>query len=56
MLYYLFRFLEQYNIPGSHMWQYISFRALLTLILSLVLSVWLGEKFIFVPVEEPFLV
>ena len=46
MLYYLFRFLEQYNIPGSHMWQYISFRALLTLILSLVLSAWLGEKFI----------
>ena len=46
MLYYLFRFLEQYNIPGAHMWQYISFRALLTLILSLVLSAWLGEKFI----------
>lgn len=46
MLYYIFRFLEQYNIPGSHMWQYISFRALLTLILSLVLSAWLGEKFI----------
>ncbi len=46
MLYYLFRFLEQYHIPGSHMWQYISFRALLTLILSLVLSAWLGEKFI----------
>ena len=46
MLYYLFRFLEQYNIPGSHMWQYVSFRALLTLILSLVLSAWLGEKFI----------
>jgi len=28
------------------MWQYISFRALLTLILSLILSAWLGEKFI----------
>ncbi len=28
------------------MWQYISFRALLTLILSLVLSAWWGEKFI----------
>lgn len=28
------------------MWQYVSFRALLTLILSLVLSAWLGEKFI----------
>ena len=33
MLYYLFRFLGEYGIPGSHMWTYISFRALLTLIL-----------------------
>ena len=46
MLYYLFRFLEQYNIPGSHMWSYISFRALLTLILSLLISAWFGEHFI----------
>jgi phospho-N-acetylmuramoyl-pentapeptide-transferase len=28
------------------MWSYISFRALLTLILSLLLSAWFGEKFI----------
>ena len=46
MLYYLFRFLEQYNVPGAHMWSYISFRALLTLILSLVISAWFGEYFI----------
>ena len=46
MLYYLFRFLNQFNVPGSHMWQYISFRALLTLILSLVISAWFGERFI----------
>jgi phospho-N-acetylmuramoyl-pentapeptide-transferase len=46
MLYYLFRFLEQFNIPGAHMWQYISFRALLTLILSLLISAWFGERFI----------
>ena len=46
MLYYLFRFLEQYGISGSHMWGYISFRSLLALILSLVISAWLGEKFI----------
>ena len=46
MLYYLFRFLEQYNIPGSHLWSYISFRALLTLILSLLISAWFGEHFI----------
>ncbi len=46
MLYYLFRFLGEYGIPGSHIWTYISFRALLTLILSLVISVWFGEYFI----------
>ena len=46
MLYYLFRFLDQFGIPGSHIWSYISFRALLALILSLVISAWFGEKFI----------
>lgn len=46
MLYYFFRFLDQYNIPGSHMWSYISFRSLLTLILSLLISAWFGEIFI----------
>ncbi len=46
MLYYLFRFLDQYDISGSHIWLYISFRALLTLILSLVISAWFGERFI----------
>ena len=46
MLYYFFRLLDQYNIPGSHMWSYISFRALLTMILSLLISAWFGERFI----------
>ena len=46
MLYYIFRFLEQYDIPGAHLWSYISFRALLTLIFALLISAWFGEKFI----------
>lgn len=46
MLYYFFRFLENYDIPGAHMWHYISFRALLALMLSLIISAWFGEKFI----------
>ena len=46
MLYYIFRFLEQYDIPGSHLWSYISFRSLLTLMLALVISAWFGEYFI----------
>lgn len=46
MLYYLFRFLNQFDIPGAHMWSYISFRALLTLVISLLISAWFGERFI----------
>ena len=46
MLYYFFRLLDQYDIPGSHMWSYISFRALLTLILALLISAWFGGRFI----------
>ncbi len=46
MLYYLFRFLDQFGISGAHIWSYISFRALLALMLSLVISAWFGEKFI----------
>jgi phospho-N-acetylmuramoyl-pentapeptide-transferase len=46
MLYYLFRFLEQYGISGSRLWGYVSFRALLALIFSLIISAWLGEKVI----------
>lgn len=46
MLYYLFRYLEQFGIPGSHLWSYISFRAILTLVLSLIISAWFGEYFI----------
>ena len=46
MLYYIFRFLEQFGIPGTHVWSYISFRSLLALIISLLVSAWFGEYFI----------
>ncbi|MBP5257397.1 MAG: phospho-N-acetylmuramoyl-pentapeptide-transferase [Prevotella sp.] len=46
MLYYIFRFLGEYGIPGSRMWGYISFRSILAMILALVISAWFGEKFI----------
>ena len=46
MLYYLFRFLGEFGSPGSLVWTYISFRALLTLMLSLTISVWFGQYFI----------
>lgn len=46
MLYYLFRLFDQFGIPGSHLWSYISFRSLLALVMSMVISAWFGEKFI----------
>ncbi len=46
MLYYLFRYLGEFGIPGAHLWSYISFRAILTLVLSLIISIWFGEYFI----------
>lgn len=47
MLYYLFRFLEeQYNIPGAGLFQYISFRAALSVMLSLTISLVFGKRLI----------
>lgn len=46
MLYYLFRFLEQFGVPGSGLWSYISFRSLLALMLALIISAWFGSWFI----------
>ena len=46
MLYYLFRYLGEFGIPGAHLWSYISFRSILTLVFSLVISIWFGEYFI----------
>ena len=46
MLYYIFRYLDQFGITGSHIWGYISFRALLALILSLVISIYFGKRMI----------
>lgn len=46
MLYYLFDYLEQLNIPGAGMFQYISFRAGLAVILSLWLTTVVGKRII----------
>ena len=46
MLYYLFRYLGEFGVSGANLWHYISFRALLTLVLSLLISMWLGQYFI----------
>lgn len=47
MLYYLFTYLhEQLDFPGAGVFQYISFRAAMALVLSLVISMLFGKRII----------
>ena len=46
MLYYLFRYLGEFGVSGANLWHYISFRAVLTLVLSLLISMWFGQYFV----------
>jgi phospho-N-acetylmuramoyl-pentapeptide-transferase len=47
LLYYLFDYLDkQFNIPGAGVFHYISFRAAMALIFSLIFSLFLGKRII----------
>jgi len=47
MFYYLFHFLrERYNMPGANVFYYITFRAVLALLASLVISALYGKRLI----------
>lgn len=46
MLYYLFDLLNDFEIPGLRLFNYISFRALLSAVISLLVSAWFGGKLI----------
>ena len=47
MLYSLFEILEsQFNLPGASLFNYLSFRAAITVILSLLISIVFGKKII----------
>ena len=47
MLYYLFDFLDkQFDLPGAGVFKYISFRAAIAIIFSLVFSLFLGKRII----------
>jgi phospho-N-acetylmuramoyl-pentapeptide-transferase len=46
MFYYLYELLNQYNIPGVGMAQYISFRTAGAIILSLIITIVYGKKLI----------
>ena len=47
MLYYFFNWLDQkYDFPGAGMFQYLSFRAGLAVLLSLIISIIIGKRII----------
>jgi len=46
MLYYLFNYLDKHDFPGAGMFNYVTFRAAVAVILSLVIAVWFGNWFI----------
>jgi phospho-N-acetylmuramoyl-pentapeptide-transferase len=46
MLYYLFDYLDELNIPGAGLFHYISFRAGMALIVSLIISMVFGKRII----------
>ena len=45
MLYYLFKYLEQFDFPGARMFGYVAFRALIAVLISLLISAIVGEFF-----------
>lgn len=46
MLYYLFNYLHKCNFPGAGVFNYVTFRAAMAVILALIVSVWFGNYFI----------
>ena len=46
MIYHLFEFLRDFDIPGQGLFQYLSFRAILSFTIAMVLSIIAGKKMI----------
>ena len=47
MIYYILKYLhDTYNLPGTGLYQYISFRAAMAALYSLSISIWIGKKLI----------
>ena len=42
MLYYLFDYLKESGFPGARLFGYVSFRALVSIIIALIVSTWFG--------------
>jgi phospho-N-acetylmuramoyl-pentapeptide-transferase len=48
MLYHLFEYLNKFDFPGAGVFHYISFRASLSIITSLIISLIFGKKIIYI--------
>jgi len=46
MLYYLFQYLNELNVPGAGMFTYITFRSAMAVITSLIISMIIGKRII----------
>lgn len=46
MLYHLFQYLQELNVPGAGMFQYITFRSACAIILSLIIATVVGKRVI----------
>ena len=46
MLYYLFSYLDKHDFPGAGVFNYVTFRAAVAVILLLIIAVWFGNWFI----------
>ena len=46
MFYYLFEYLDKFDLPGAGVFQYISFRSAMAVLASLIISLLYGKKII----------
>jgi phospho-N-acetylmuramoyl-pentapeptide-transferase len=46
MLYYLFKYLDKFDVPGAGLFNYISFRSAIAILTSLIISTIYGKKII----------
>ena len=46
MIYHLFEYLKEFDIPGQGLFQYLSFRAIVSFTTALLISIFAGRKII----------
>lgn len=46
MFYYLFNCLEQYNVPGARLFDYVTFRTGVAFVLAMLIAIIIGRRII----------